>query len=46
MLSRDPNISLLWSEEVFGILWFYKHFVPLGLNATEERSNRLYSFVA
>ena len=30
VLSRKPNISLRWSEEVFLGYCFYKHLVPPG----------------
>ena len=30
MLSREANISLLWSEKVPRVDFFYKHFVPPG----------------
>jgi hypothetical protein len=31
VLSGEPIISLLWSEDVLKVLWCYKHFVPPGL---------------
>ena len=33
MCCREPNISLLWSEELSLWYWIYKHLVPTGLNA-------------